>query len=61
MPSLLNLISKVCVCVFTWEPPHSKYAVSSLTDPNIDESEYSLKTVLSDRLTMFARIVDVSY
>ena len=35
--------------------------VSSLTDPEIDESQYTFRAVLSDRLTIFAKIIgDVS-
>jgi hypothetical protein len=34
--------------------------VSTLTDATIDESQYTLRVVLSDKLTMFARIINVS-
>jgi hypothetical protein len=32
--------------------------VSTLTDATIDESQYTLRVVLSDKLTMFARIIN---
>ena len=35
------------------------YAVSSLTDATIDPAEYTLRRPLSDRLTLYARIVGV--
>ena len=44
---------------FTHSFTHS-LTESALTDATIDENEYSLRAVLSDRLTLYARIIDVS-
>ena len=42
-----------------FHPPPLTHTESSLTDATIDERQYPLRVVLSERLTMYARIIDV--